>query len=77
MESKIKKASNQVQLELDKRPLKKNRTLSLTNDSFVKLQQICLAEGVSASQVIDRLIQAFVEQNPQPTPKTKSIKKSK
>lgn len=47
-------------VSMNRRAIKKNRTLSLEVDNFDKLQEYCLKEKTSASQVIDDLIAGFI-----------------
>ena len=58
--AEIKKVARRVDRELRKKPRKSNRTLSLTEDTYVKLQSLCKAQEISTSEAVDRLIEGYV-----------------
>lgn len=43
------------------KPTMANRTLSLHNEQFVKLQKYCVKRGLAVSHVVDKLIGQFLE----------------
>lgn len=44
-----------------KKSTRKNRTLSLNNEQFEQLQQLCEEKGWKTNKVIDELISTFLE----------------
>ena len=43
-----------------KRRGKSNRTLSLDSENFLRLQEHCRSQGVKVSDLLDRLIEAYL-----------------
>lgn len=63
MRDKLKQIVEEVQGSLPKRRSSKaNRTLSLDVDNFKKLQDHCRENHVTVSEVIDKLISAYLDE---------------
>jgi hypothetical protein len=57
----IKRVARQVDNEIRKRARKSQRTLSLTEEPFIRLQALAKAQEVSVSEIVDMLIRTYVE----------------
>lgn len=63
MSDSIRAIAERVQgINNKRKSVKQNRTLSLRTDSFLELQSHCKDFGVSMSEVIDDLIEAYLNQ---------------
>lgn len=58
--AQIKRVAKKALKEIEARPRKANRTLSLDDGLFLRFKAICEAQEVSTSSVLDELIKAYV-----------------
>jgi 3-hydroxyacyl-CoA dehydrogenase len=59
--AEIRKIARRAEREIRNRPRKANRTLSLNDENYQKFQAICRAQGISTSETVDLLIEAYIE----------------